>query len=589
MRLHAPELPEAVAAQARRGRSRRCASSTSRSRPRSPSRSTGRARCCCSAPTTSTRTIVPRDDVDHRQAPHRPRRGGRAGRRAARAGAAAGVSLPARIVDFAEALRAEGVAVGTSELLDAFAALDEVPWTERPAFREALAATLAKSPDDRRVFELVFERFFFRAAEQQAVEREVREAGDPRHHRRRADRPRRPARAGDRRRSATATRARCATSRGSRSPRSAAAARAPACSASTSSGSAARSTCAATSQPREDGARAAHARPDPPLRAAAAARARARADRAHADSCRRRGRSTSSTARCRRGPLQDLAAVHRVVAQLKRRLATQGHETRGRRSARARRRAPHDARLAADRRRPGRAEVPARGGRGGPSSTCSATSRPASPARRCSSSSVLHALHDSFRKMRSFVFVERISEVTDVFERERDFKAVARRSGATPASPTSPATPTTGACGREFLALVEDDLHPRATVIVLGDARTNGRDPRADVFAQRRRARRAHVLAQPRAAPVLELRRLGGARVRAVLRAVRVLDDAPARGLREGAHAPRACVGTCPHAPDALERRAARSARLRALCGPRARPGVLEGPVGGGRGGRRSP
>ena len=35
----------------------------------------------------------------------------------------------------------------------------------------------------------------------------------------------------------------------------------------------------------------------------------------------------------------------------------------------------------------------------------------------------------------------------------------------------------------EFLALVEDDLHPRATVIVLGDARTNGRDPRADIFA----------------------------------------------------------------------------------------------------------
>src|SRR5204862_7346260 len=31
------------------------------------------------------------------------------------------------------------------------------------------------------------------------------------------------------------------------------------------------------------------------------------------------------------GPLQDLAAVHRVVAQLKRRLATQGHEVKGRR------------------------------------------------------------------------------------------------------------------------------------------------------------------------------------------------------------------------------------------------------------------
>ena len=31
---------------------------------------------------------------------------------------------------------------------------------------------------------------------------------------------------------------------------------------------------------------------------------------------------------------------------------------------------------------------------------------------------------------------------------------------------------------------MEDDLHPRATVIVLGDARTNGRDPRADIFAR---------------------------------------------------------------------------------------------------------
>ena len=35
----------------------------------------------------------------------------------------------------------------------------------------------------------------------------------------------------------------------------------------------------------------------------------------------------------------------------------------------------------------------------------------------------------------------------------------------------------------EFLALIEDELHPRATVIVLGDARTNGRPPRDDVFA----------------------------------------------------------------------------------------------------------
>src|SRR3954463_10870902 len=81
------------------------------------------------------------------------------------------------MLEFAEELRSEGVAIGTSELLDSFAALGEVEWTDTDAFREALAATLAKSPDDRRVFDLVFERFFFRAAEAAAVRHEVREEG----------------------------------------------------------------------------------------------------------------------------------------------------------------------------------------------------------------------------------------------------------------------------------------------------------------------------------------------------------------------------------------------------------------------------
>ena len=84
-------------------------------------------------------------------------------------------SFPAGVVAFAENLRDEGLAVGTSELLDAFEALGEVGWTEEAAFKEALAATLAKSPEDRRVFELVFERFFFRAAEEAAMQRGVRE------------------------------------------------------------------------------------------------------------------------------------------------------------------------------------------------------------------------------------------------------------------------------------------------------------------------------------------------------------------------------------------------------------------------------
>src|SRR5271166_5982199 len=83
--------------------------------------------------------------------------------------------LPARILELGEELRREGVAVGTSEMLDAFSVLKEVSWTSQEDFREALAATLAKSQEDRRVFELVFERFFFRAVEIAAAREGVRE------------------------------------------------------------------------------------------------------------------------------------------------------------------------------------------------------------------------------------------------------------------------------------------------------------------------------------------------------------------------------------------------------------------------------
>ena len=81
-----------------------------------------------------------------------------------------------RLLEFADELRSEGMAVGTSELLDSFRALEAVSWTDRTEFREALSATLAKSQEDRRVLELVFDRFFFRAAEREAIEQGVREA-----------------------------------------------------------------------------------------------------------------------------------------------------------------------------------------------------------------------------------------------------------------------------------------------------------------------------------------------------------------------------------------------------------------------------
>jgi uncharacterized protein len=183
------------------------------------------------------------------------------------------------------------------------------------------------------------------------------------------------------------------------------------------------------------------------------------------------------------GPLQDLAAVHRVVAQLKRRLKTQGNEQRGRKR-----------RAAVDMRKTMRASLEFGG------VPVVVKEKPVRPRRPeiyvlCDVStsvtsasvfflSVLHALHDSFRKMRSFVFIERISEVTDVFHKERDFKAVSEAIGRDAGVADVSGYTDYGRVWSEFRVLVEDDLHPRATVIVLGDARTNGRDPRADIFGQ---------------------------------------------------------------------------------------------------------
>jgi len=174
--------------------------------------------------------------------------------------------------------------------------------------------------------------------------------------------------------------------------------------------------------------------------------------------------------------------VHRVVAQLRRRLATQGLQARG-----------HRRHAHVDVRRTMRASLQTGG------VPVVLKFRPRRPRRPeiyvlCDVStsvtsasvfflSVLHALHDTFRKMRSFVFIERISEVTDIFEHERNFKAINERISSDAGVADISGYTDYGRVWSEFLTDVEDDLHPRATVIVLGDARTNGRDPRADMFA----------------------------------------------------------------------------------------------------------
>jgi uncharacterized protein len=399
------------------------------------------------------------------------------------------VTLPARIVDFAEALRAEGLAVGTSELLDAFAALSEVPWTDRGTFKGALGATLAKSPEDRRVFDLVFERFMFRAVEEQAVGRGVREQPEP----------------GQSGRGGGATADQIdldalreqlleAVRQGDEAAMRDLARLAIAAFGRRGEGSGVLGVDVQRIR-RALGLRSEPGRPHedeagPPLTREQIRRfevhLRRELERAQIERTRTLppARPLNELDRALpSGPLQDLAAVHRVVAQLKRRLATQGHEARG---------TPRHAHV--DVRRTMRASLQTGG------VPVVLKYRPQRPRRPelyvlCDVStsvtsasvfflSVLHALHDAFRKMRSFVFVERISEVTDVFARERSFKAVSEAIGRDAGVADVSGYTDYGRVWSEFLGLAEDDLHPRATVIVLGDARTNGRDPRADVFAQ---------------------------------------------------------------------------------------------------------
>jgi len=385
--------------------------------------------------------------------------------------------LAPQLVAFCDQLRDEGVAVGTAEILDAFEALEAVPWTDQADFREALAATIAKSQEDRRIFELVFERFFFRVPEAQALERGIGEEH-------------RFGGSGE----LDVDELRAAIMEAIAAGRDG------------EMRDLARLAIAAFGDRGEGsgvvGVDVQRIRRTLGLQRGGQPDGEPELDRDQVQRFERHLRRELERGLIERtgklppsrplseldralptNPSQDLAAVHRSVAQLKRRLATLGHEQRGRRR-----------RQAVDVRRTMRASLETGG------VPLRLRHRPRRPRRPeiyvlCDVStsvtsasvfflSVLHALHDSFRKLRSFVFIERISEVTEIFERERDFRAtsdrISREGGVADVSGYTD-------YGRVWLELreaISDDLGPRSTLIVLGDARTNGREPHAEVFAR---------------------------------------------------------------------------------------------------------
>ena len=242
--------------------------------------------------------------------------------------------LGARMLELGEELRGEGVRRRHERAArrlrrPARGAVDASPSTSR----ESLAATLAKSQEDRRIFDLVFDRFFFRAAEMAAV-REGVDRG-----RRDGRRPgaelnletlrqqiaqalRDGAGGADARPRAAGHRRLRAPGRGlgrHRRRRPAHPPRARACAPSPSP------TCRPTTRARDGLPRDAIRRFEALLRQELERRQIERTEALPpARPLNELDRALPS------GPLQDLAAVHRVVAQLKRRLKTQGHELRGR-------------------------------------------------------------------------------------------------------------------------------------------------------------------------------------------------------------------------------------------------------------------
>ena len=553
VRLHAPELRRDAGPAAGRG-------DRDGPRPRPEEAALDRRvdRLGADAAADGRRGHRPRDlhpvDVDHRQAPHRHRPGGRAGRDetpaptrpgepdglALRAEADAGPpGLAAKLLGFCEELRGEGVAVGTSEILDAFAALEQVDWTSQDDFREALAATIAKSQDDRRVFELLFDRYFFRAAEAEAVA--------ARDHRARRGRRRRRGEGGERLdmdelreqiREAIASRRRGRDARpGAAGDR--------------------------RLRPQGEGSGVVGVDVQRIRRTLGPHRRHPAADRGRRASGRR-STATSSTGferHLRRelerdliertetlppsrplaeldralptSPTQDLAAVHRAVSQMKRRLATLGHEQRGRRKA-----------PTVDVRRTMRASLETGG-------VPLRLQIPAEAAAAAGDLRPLRRLHLGHLGQRLLPLgparpARLVPQTAQLRLHRADLRGDRRLRARARLRRRRPADLQRGRRRRRLrlhrlrprLARVPDrDLRrPRPALDRDRARRRPHQRPRAPRRGLRpgRRARRPPLLAQPRAEALLELRRLGDGRLRALLRRrLRVLDHPPPGELRQ--------------------------------------------------------
>jgi uncharacterized protein with von Willebrand factor type A (vWA) domain len=89
----------------------------------------------------------------------------------------------------------------------------------------------------------------------------------------------------------------------------------------------------------------------------------------------------------------------------------------------------------------------------------------------------LYSLHDVLPEVRSFAFSDRLGEVTELFEQEDVEDALAetlKRHGG--------GSTDYGRAFEDLEAIAIDDIDHRTTVLILGDARSNFGNPRADIL-----------------------------------------------------------------------------------------------------------
>lgn len=103
---------------------------------------------------------------------------------------------------------------------------------------------------------------------------------------------------------------------------------------------------------------------------------------------------------------------------------------------------------------------------------------------------LVYSMHQQFSSVRSFVFIDRVDEVTDFFkgcEVDEAVSRVYREADVVEGDGHSDIGKSIG----HFTRLVLSDISPRATVLILSDARNNQRNPREwDLAELRDRAKR---------------------------------------------------------------------------------------------------